>query len=64
MYGAISKCLWSGKAACAKVPAAQFPYLNGMSQQVIDGQHDGLHDFEFGLDLILQGLAALLAKTD
>ena len=45
------------------IPAAQFPYLNGMSQQVIDGQHNGLHDFEFGLDLIVDGLAALLTKS-
>ena len=51
------------KAFLPMIPAAQFPYLNGMSQQVIDGHHDGLHDFEFGLDLILDGLAALLAKT-
>ena len=41
------------------IPAAKYPYLNGMSQQVIDGHHDGLHDFEFGLDLILDGLEAL-----
>ena len=49
------------KAFLPMIPAAQFPYLNGMSQQVIDGQHDGLHDFEFGLNLIVDGLAALLA---
>lgn len=51
------------KAFLPMIPAAQYPYLNGMSQQVIDGHHDGLHDFEFGLDLILEGLAALLART-
>ena len=51
------------KAFLPIIPAAQFPYLNGMSQQVIDGQHDGLHDLEFGLDLILDGLAALLERT-
>ena len=49
------------KAFLPMIPAAQFPYLNGMSQQVITGHHDGLHDFEFGLDLILDGLTALLA---
>jgi len=52
------------KSFLPMIPAAKFPYLNGMSQQVIAGHHDGLHDFEFGLDLILQGLAALLAKKD
>ena len=51
------------KASLPMIPAAQFPYLNGMSQQVIDGQHDGLHDFEFGLDLIVDGLAALLGDV-
>ncbi len=44
------------KAFLPMIPADQFPYLNGMSQQVINGQHDGLHDLEFGLDLILDGL--------
>jgi len=27
---------------------------------VIAGRHDGLHDFEFGLDLILDGLEGML----
>ena len=45
------------------IPAAQFPHLNGMSQPVIDGRHDGLHDFEFGLNLIVDGLATLLTKS-
>jgi AcrR family transcriptional regulator len=44
------------KAYLPMIPADQFPHLNGMSQQVIDGQHDGLHSLEFGLDLILDGL--------
>jgi AcrR family transcriptional regulator len=38
------------------IPAEQYPYLRGLSEQVIDGHHDGLHDFAFGLDLILDGL--------
>ena len=41
------------------IPAAQYPYLHGMSQQVISGAHDGLHDFSFGLELILDGLERL-----
>lgn len=41
------------------LPADRFPHLNGMSRQVIDGRHDGLHDIEFGLDLILDGLDKL-----
>jgi AcrR family transcriptional regulator len=38
------------------IPAEQFPHLNGMARLVIDGQHDGQSNFEFGLDLILDGL--------
>lgn len=51
------------KAFLPMIPAAQFPYLNGLSQQVIDGQHDGLHGLEFGLDLILDGLDKLRRKA-
>lgn len=39
-----------------QLPADRYPYLRGMSEQVIAGLHDGLHDFAFGLDLILDGL--------
>lgn len=38
------------------IPADKYPYLNGMTQQVISGQYDGIHEFEFGLELILDGL--------
>ncbi len=41
------------------IPADRYPYLNGLSQQVIGGHHDGLHEFEFGLNLILDGLEGL-----
>ena len=44
------------------MPADRFPYLNGLSQQVIDRQHDGLHGLEFGLDLVLDGLEKLQRK--
>jgi hypothetical protein len=30
-----------------------------MSLEVIEGRHDGLHDFAFGLELILDGLERL-----
>lgn len=42
-----------------QIPAEQYPYLNKLTQQVIQGNYDGLHDFEFGLDLILNGLDRL-----
>lgn len=46
----------SAKAFLPMIPVEQFPYLNGMSQEVIAGRHDGLHQLEFGLELILDGL--------
>ena len=51
------------KAFLPMIPADKFPYLNGMSQQVIEGHHDGLHEIEFGLDLILEGLDKLRRKA-
>ncbi|MGF1566791.1 MAG: TetR/AcrR family transcriptional regulator [Nodosilinea sp.] len=40
----------------AMIPAEQYPYLNLLTHAVIDGRYNGLHDFEFGLNLILDGL--------
>jgi len=47
------------KAYLPMIPEARYPYLNAMTQQVINGNHKGLHSFEFGLDLILDGLERL-----
>jgi AcrR family transcriptional regulator len=41
------------------IPVEQYPYMNHLSHRVIDGSYDGLHDFEFGLELILNGLDEL-----
>lgn len=41
------------------IPEKQYPYLNALSQRVITGKYDGVHDFEFGLNLILDGLEKL-----
>jgi AcrR family transcriptional regulator len=43
-----------------QIPAQQYPAMHQLTQFVISGQYDGLHNFEFGLDLILNGLEALL----
>ena len=40
----------------ALIPADQYPYLNRLTHQVVEGDYDGIHDFEFGLELILNGL--------
>ena len=37
------------------IPPEQFPGLNGMSQEVIAGRHDGLQHLEFGLEVLLEG---------
>jgi AcrR family transcriptional regulator len=41
------------------IPVEHFPHLNGMSQEVIAGRHDGMHQLELGLDLLLDGLERL-----
>ncbi|MEM9071811.1 MAG: TetR/AcrR family transcriptional regulator [Myxococcota bacterium] len=41
------------------ISAEEFPYLRGMTREVAEGRHDGLQDFAFGLDLVLDGLARL-----
>ncbi len=45
------------------IPAAQFPGLHGMSMEVIEGRHDGLHHLEFGLDLLLDGIEKRLIRV-
>ena len=41
------------------IPEDQYPYLRALSEQVIDGTHNGVQDFTFGLDLILDGLESI-----
>lgn len=38
------------------VRSEDHPYFAELTQLVIDGRHMGVHDFDFGLDLILDGL--------
>ncbi len=38
------------------LPEENYPYMNRLARHVIDGTYNGLHDFSFGLDLILRGL--------
>jgi AcrR family transcriptional regulator len=53
------------------IPVEQFPWLNGMSQEVIAGRQSGVQHLELGLDLLLDGLEGLrkarattLSKTE
>ncbi|WP_204140516.1 TetR/AcrR family transcriptional regulator [Halomicronema sp. CCY15110] len=43
----------------AMIPPERYPYMHRLTQQVMTGQHNGLHDFEFGLNLLLDGLEKL-----
>lgn len=38
------------------IPADQYPYLHDMASMIGAGKHSGINDFEFGLDLLLDGL--------
>ncbi len=44
------------------LPEDRFPHMRALTNQVINGEHDGLHSLEFGLQLILDGLEKLLDK--
>jgi AcrR family transcriptional regulator len=50
----------AAKEGLPLIPAEQYPYMNYLTHEVIGRRYDGLHDFEFGLDLILNGIEALL----
>ena len=41
------------------IPVEQYPYMNGLSQEVIAGRHDGLQSLELGLEILLHGLDLL-----
>jgi AcrR family transcriptional regulator len=45
------------------IPPERFPYLNGMSQEVINGRHDGVQHLQLGLDLLLDGLELIRVKS-
>lgn len=42
-----------------QLPPEKFPHLARMTRHIIEGEYDGLHDFDFGLNLILEGLERL-----
>ncbi|MEM9908203.1 MAG: TetR/AcrR family transcriptional regulator C-terminal domain-containing protein [Cyanobacteria bacterium P01_D01_bin.44] len=45
------------------IPAEQYPYLNKLTHHVMAGNYDGLHDFDLGLELILEGLERCRDKS-
>ncbi|MGB7414438.1 MAG: TetR/AcrR family transcriptional regulator C-terminal domain-containing protein [Thermosynechococcaceae cyanobacterium] len=49
----------AAQAFIPMIPPEKYPYMHDLSQEVIARRYDGLHDFEFGLELILTGLDQL-----
>lgn len=49
----------AAKQYVSMLPAETYPYLHRLTHHVIDGDHNGIHDFEFGLDLLLNSLDSL-----
>jgi hypothetical protein len=41
----------------------QCPDLNRLTDRIFDGHYDGIADFNFGLELILDGLEQLLKNN-
>jgi AcrR family transcriptional regulator len=46
----------AAKTGLSLIPADKYPYMNRLTHYVIDGRYNGIHDFEFGLELLLNGL--------
>ncbi|MEM6436036.1 MAG: TetR/AcrR family transcriptional regulator C-terminal domain-containing protein [Cyanobacteria bacterium P01_D01_bin.115] len=47
----------------AMIPPEQYPYLNQLTHHIIEGRYNGLHDFEFALELLLNGLEEWRDRT-
>jgi AcrR family transcriptional regulator len=49
----------AAKGGLPLIPAEKYPYMNAMTHQIIDREYDGISCFEFGLEIILDGLDRL-----
>ena len=45
------------------LPAERYPYMRALAVMVIEGKHTGVQDFDFGLNLLLDGLERLLKSS-
>ena len=50
----------AAQAYIPNVPADKYPYMNRLTHYLIDGHYDGIADFNFGLELIINGLEQVL----
>jgi AcrR family transcriptional regulator len=46
----------AAKIGLPLIPADQYPYMNQLTHAVIEKRYDGIADFNFGLELLLDGL--------
>ena len=44
------------------IPAEKYPYMNALTHEIIEKKYDGICNFEFGLEIILDGLDRLRDK--
>jgi AcrR family transcriptional regulator len=60
----IKKADYSEAAAhgLSLIPADKYPYMNQLTHYVMDGRYNGIHNFYFGLELIINGLDIALAR--
>jgi AcrR family transcriptional regulator len=49
----------AAKTGLPLIPADLYPYMNKLTHAVIEKQYDGISDFNFGLELLLDGLDRL-----
>jgi AcrR family transcriptional regulator len=49
----------AAKGGLPLIPAEEYPYMNAMTHQIIEGEYDGVSCFEFGLEMLLEGLDQL-----
>jgi len=45
------------------LPADRYPHMHALAGEVIAGRYNGVNDFDFGLQLVLDGLQRLLAAA-
>lgn len=44
------------------IPAEKYPQMNALSIHIMEGKYNGIHDFEFGLNILLKGLEDFLVQ--
>lgn len=54
----------TGEEILRQIPAAAYPHLSKVGRDLIESAFDYRAEFEFGLDLILDALAAVLSPSD